>query len=398
MGNGIYRLKNRVQDYSWGSVTYIPEFLGRDNPRNIPQAELWMGMHPRGESKVVIGKKQVPLSEVVQANPEGVLGKKTASSFAGKLPFLFKVLAAGKPLSIQAHPSLQQAKAGFDRENREDIPLDAPHRNYRDDNHKPELIYALTPFWALRGFRRADEILVEFLSLNLSSIHFEVDQLKQNADREGLKDFFRSLITLSAEVRAHLLEEIAAASDQREEPRYRWVEKLNAAYPGDIGILCPLLLNCIRMEPGTAMFLPAGELHAYLDGFGIEIMANSDNVLRGGLTEKHIDVPELLKTLTFHAGPVEYLTPAPAAPSEELYSPPVPEFQLSRIVLEEGRYLSAEERQVEILLCTEGELQIIENGSSAALKLKKGNSVIVYADSPGYVLEGGGVVFKATSP
>lgn len=327
----IMVLKNPILPYAWGSATAIPELLGRA-PDGGPQAEMWMGAHPKAPSTVVKEAGEIPLPEAIAADPEGMLGPSVRERFGDTLPFLFKILAAAAPLSIQAHPSQDEAQAGFHRETAAGIPLDAPHRNYRDANHKPECIRALTPFWGLCGFRPADEaeaLLCTFCGPDFGPLRSGLD----GEEPEPFRDFFEKLMTLDP---AHLRDtlrraEAHAAGAASETPEGRWITRLATAYPGDPGILSPLFLNLIRLEPGEALFLPAGELHAYLDGLGLEIMANSDNVLRGGLTPKHVDVPELTRRVRFRPRRPPVLRPETVSPIEAVYPTPVAEFRLSEI-------------------------------------------------------------------
>ena len=221
------------------------------------------------------------------------------------LPFLFKVLAAAKPLSIQAHPNRDQAREGFARENRQKISLNAFNRNYKDENHKPEIICALEPFWALKGFRRVEEIILLMDKIGIrASLEEDLNALRRRPNQEGLKTFFRALINDGEGTADRVLREAVEQCEKLadDDPAFEWVIKLSEAYPDDIGILSPILLNLVHLQPGEAMNIPAGELHAYLEGAGIELMANSDNVLRGGLTPKYVDVSELLNILTFKRG------------------------------------------------------------------------------------------------
>ena len=277
-------LKNTIQEYAWGSRSAIPELLGQSVPADKPQAELWMGAHPKAPSQVFFDGIWRSLPEVIQESPEETLGQKVAARFSNELPFLFKVLAAAKPLSIQAHPNKEQAWQGFARENELGIPFDAPHRNYRDDNHKPEIICALTPFWALNGFRRIEETLSLLEEAKIAGLAEIVSFLRSHSNRDGLKKFFNHLMTMDSGKQGKIVEQAVNFAEKQtpEKPSWTWMIKLNEAYPGDIGVLSPLFLNLVRLEPQQAMYLPAGELHGYLEGVGIELMANSDNVLRGG--------------------------------------------------------------------------------------------------------------------
>jgi mannose-6-phosphate isomerase len=394
-------LKNTIQEYAWGSLTAIPELLGTMNPENKPQAELWMGAHPKAPSHVEYNDQWISLSDLIEKNPDVILGKKVSQKFDGTLPYLFKVLAAARPLSIQAHPSRKQAKEGFARENAEGIPLDAPHRNYRDANHKPECIFALTSFWALCGFRNRREIIAYFSKICPAGINKELDELKHRPGAEGLKRFFAFLMNLQDGRRKQIISETRQniMALDGDDPVFEWILRLSSEYPDDVGIFAPVLLNLVCLEPGQAMFLPAGQLHAYLDGVGIELMANSDNVLRGGLTAKHVDVGELLKVLDFNEYEVGFLKPQNIDPCETLYPSPVDEFILSMIVLEPGdTYRGRKQRAAEILLCTDGAAVLNDIGSANKISLKKGTSVIVPAAVAGYEMKGKGVFYKASVP
>ena len=302
-------LKNSVQNYAWGSATAIPELLGEQNPLGKPVAELWMGAHPRASSLVNIDGNWISLKKLIEKNPQEILGNKVANRFDNKLPYLFKVLAAAKPLSIQAHPSLDQAKEGFESENRRGIPVEASNRNYKDDNHKPECICALSEFWALCGFRNITDILVLMRKICPLGLAKELNLLEKFPNPQGLKQFYTKLMTMDPKVQLQIIEEAQknAQYHSDEDPAFRWIVRIAEEYSSDIGILSPVLLNLIQLKPGQALFLPAGELHSYLGGLGMELMANSDNVLRGGLTPKHIDVRELLKALNFDPWPVNIL-------------------------------------------------------------------------------------------
>jgi len=404
--HGIARLKNRIQEYTWGSRTAIAEFLGKPAPSPVPQAEVWMGAHPKSPSDVVVDGVSTSLIDVIRKDPEGVLGVETAQRFSGELPFLFKVLAAASPLSIQAHPNIEQAREGYKRENREKIPLDSYERSYKDRNHKPEIISALTPFWTMSGFRPVPQIL-EFLGwIGFKSIAKEIKGLEKSTNGEGLKEFFHSLLTLPEDRKEDAIGEVLSwarsnldATQNRYRPVCRWTIEINSRYPRDIGVLSPILLNLVCLNPGEAMFTPAGVLHAYLDGVGIELMANSDNVLRGGLTGKYIDVPELLKVLTYIPRSYEPVVEICRSGGEVEYDSPAQEFKLSRIRLKENsRYESAEERSVEIILCTDGGCTISENTRSCSIDMHKGDSILVPSYVPGYSIQGSAVLFKASVP
>lgn len=345
----MYLLSNTVRDYAWGSTTAIAELLGYE-PSGRPEAELWIGAHPDASSTPVDGPDGENLASLIAADPVRALGARSIESFGARLPYLLKVLAAASPLSLQVHPRLDQAKAGFAAEEAAGVARSAPHRNYKDDNHKPEMLFALTHFEALSGFRRPTEsaALFERVTALLAGSHAaevteQVAELLRTPDEaEALSAAFARLINGGQDVRecvdasaaaltAHGLAGRTAGRGQEQDVALATVVDLAAAYPSDPGVLISLMLNRVRLAPGEALYLPAGNVHAYLGGLGIEVMAASDNVLRGGLTPKHIDIPELLRTVVFEAAGVPVLAPQESELGQELYRPPFAEFQLQRI-------------------------------------------------------------------
>ena len=397
----IQFLKNTVQNYAWGSPTAIPELLGNENPMHEPRAELWMGAHPKAPSLINRGGQWVSLKDLIEKYPIEILGKETALAFGSKLPYLFKVLAAAKPLSIQAHPSLNQAKEGYESENRRGIPMDAPERNYKDDNHKPECICALSSFWALYGFRSIGVMLDMMEKICPTVLAPELNLLRKEPNSRGLKQFFSGLMTMDSRRQKQVADE-AVQNARRyadENSAFHWITKIANEYPCDSGILSPMLLNLIELKAGEALFLPAGQLHAYLEGVGIELMANSDNVLRGGLTPKHIDVAELMKVLSFDPIPVNILEAVKKNENERFYACGADEFLLSVIsVSEAAPFQSSESRSIEILLCTEGRAFIEVRGAQARINFNKGKSVIIPAAVKSYTIDGNAVIFKASVP
>jgi len=359
-----------------------------------------MGAHPSAPSRVVTEAGEIPLDEWIARDPEAVLGADVAARFGGKLPFLFKVLAAEQPLSIQAHPGLERARAGFARENAAGIPLDSPERCYRDDNHKPELICALTPFHALCRFRVIGEIVAHFEALGARELVGGVTALREQPTPEGLARFFRTWMTLDPEVRRSVLARVGSVAAERGGgiPAWYWVSRLAQRYPNDVGVLAPLFLNLVTLDPGQAMYLPPRELHGYLDGVGVELAANSDNVLRGGLTTKHVDVQELLAILSFSSGSVERLAATQVAAGEEQYVAPVDEFALAvhRMVAGATREISCDGR-AEILLCTEGSVQLRGAFERAITSLERGASAFVPAGAQSYHIEGEGTLYRTTA-
>jgi len=394
-------LKNTIQKYSWGSETAIAELLGLQPEPGRPMAELWMGAHPKAPSLVKTGGAWVSLEVLIEENPIDILGEPVAEKFGSRLPFLFKVLAAARPLSLQAHPSRQQALEGYERENRLGISMDAANRNYKDDNHKPECLCALTPFWAMSGFRDIGQTLHLLEKLALSGLKAQVTRLREQPDASGLKAFFRFLMTLPDDQKRKLSAEALAKALPlgSSSPVFSWMTALANEYPGDIGILCPTFLNLVELQPGEAVALPAGQLHAYLQGVGIELMANSDNVLRGGLTTKHVDVPELLDVLHFTPRSIRRLLPDPAAGCEWVYASDFEEFVLSVItVTADTDFVSPTIRGAEILLCTAGSSTITATDSGEKLTLDRGTSMLVPAAIPQYEISGDATVYKAAVP
>ncbi|MFJ8183822.1 mannose-6-phosphate isomerase, class I [Streptomyces sp. NPDC096105] len=378
------RLDNTVRPYAWGSTTAIPRLLGTE-PTGEPQAEMWMGAHPGAPSRTGRGT----LAEVIGADPERELGAAAVARFGPRLPFLLKLLAAGSPLSLQVHPDLAQAQAGYEDEERRGVPITAPHRTYKDANHKPELICALTEFDGLCGFRhplRAAELLA---GLGVDSLKPYADLLHARPEEAALREVLTAVLTADPGEMARTVAETAAACDRLGGP-YAPYAGIAHHYPGDPGVIAAMLLNHVRLQPGEALYLGAGVPHAYLDGLGVEIMANSDNVLRCGLTPKHVDVPELLRIVRFEAADPAVLRPEAGPDGEEVYETPTDEFRLSRYVLAEGAPARDLTRGApQILLCTAGAVRAGEHD------LTPGHSVFVPAGEKAEV-SGTGTVFRAT--
>lgn len=394
-------LRNTIQEYAWGSTRAIVDLLGLKNPQNKPQAELWMGDHWKAPSLVQHNGQWVSLRDLIEKNPEAILGKKTSQNFNNRLPFLFKVLAAAKPLSIQAHPDSQQAREGFQRENAQKIPLDAPHRNYIDSNHKPECICALTRFWVLSRFRKIPAILSYLKKLNLGQLQTELTEFRQQPTPEGLKRFYTALMSMNRGRQKEVVDEALGRAGRfaKEDPVFEWMLRIADDYPADIGVLSPILLNLACLQPGQAIFLNAGELHAYLEGLGVELMANSDNVLRGGLTPKHVDVPELLRVLKFESSDIKLLEPRESIANEFVYPTPTSEFVLSVIKLKPGAvYVNSMQRSVEIVICTRGTVAVTDTGNQIETPLAQGASAVIPATVKGYAIKGQGICYKAAVP
>lgn len=388
----ILPLKNRIQHYPWGSPRTIPDLLGIENPDDLPFAELWMGAHPKAPSTAVTGGGEAPLNVLVTRDPDFFLGSRVQQAFGDRLPFLFKVLAAEKPLSIQAHPNLQQARDGFQDEERRGIPVDAPNRNYRDANHKPELICALTPFTALCGFRTPETI-----AANLGVFKTTRPLVDVLSSGGGCREVFERMLFLNDQQRRQILSEVRWYTRDRDDPVSRWVTRLAEEYPEDIGVLSPYILNLVELSPGQALSLKAGVLHSYLHGTGIELMANSDNVLRGGLTSKHVDRDELMKVLDFNPGTPRLL--AGEAGGERFMEYPAGEQEFGLSVLRpehSGNVRVSDDGGPEILLCTEGSWTVSTADESAGLS--RGQSLFMAAAAGAYTVEGTGVLYRASVP
>ncbi|MFI8425782.1 mannose-6-phosphate isomerase, class I [Streptomyces sp. NPDC085479] len=378
------RLVNTVRPYAWGSTTAIPELLGTA-PTGEPQAEMWMGAHPGAPSLTPRG----PLNDVIDADPVRELGQATTDKFGPRLPFLLKLLAAGAPLSLQVHPDLAQARAGHAAEEAAGIPLDAPHRTYKDANHKPEMICALTPFEGFCGFRPPAEAADTLAALGVDSLKPYADLLLAHPEEAALREVLTALLTADPDEMAHTVTEAAAAADRLGGALTPYAV-LAHHFPGDPGVIAAMLLHHVRLQPGEALYLGAGVPHAYVSGLGVEIMANSDNVLRCGLTPKHVDVPELLRVVRFEPGDPGVLRPEASATGEEVYETPIDEFRLSRLVRAEGAAptdLTAPTPQ--ILLATAG------HPKAGEITLSPGESVFVPAGER-VELTGAGTVFRAT--
>lgn len=397
----IARMTGVIKDYAWGSATIIPELLGRE-PTGEPQAELWLGAHPSSPATV----NGMPLDQLLANDPTGLIGAASVEAFGPRLPFLLKVLAADRPLSLQAHPTREQAEAGYEREQAAGVPRDAPDRIYRDGWPKPELLCALVPTDTLCGFREPAESYALFEQLGVAGATALVAELGaegvSQADR--LESVFAALLRLDDE---DLVNAVVAAASAIDEPVndsdgldavyadfLRTARELGEAFAGDPGVLAALLMNRVSLAPYEAIFLPAGNLHAYLHGAGIETMANSDNVLRGGLTAKHVDAEELLAVLDFTPGFPGLVEPIEESPGLWRYPAPAPEFAVWRI---EG---AADQTVVlpglgagRVLLVTDGAMDVISDDDS--LRLERGESAFLGA-SESVSVQGAGRAFLAS--
>ncbi|WP_279505287.1 mannose-6-phosphate isomerase, class I [Aeromonas veronii] len=384
-------MQNPIQGYDWGSHDSLTTLFGIANPQGKPQAELWMGAHPNGCSDVVVAGQTQKLSTLIERAPAAVLGEATLARF-GSLPFLFKVLCAEKALSIQVHPSKAQAEAGFAKEEAAGIDIKASNRNYKDPNHKPELVFALTPYQAMNGFRAIPAILALFERVNLAAIADLTAALAASQNEAGLQHFFHQLLVLEGACKEEALEGLLTyAAAHQDEETFALITSLAAQYPGDVGLFSPLLLNVVTLEPGQAMFLDACTPHAYVRGTGLEIMANSDNVLRAGLTPKYIDVAELLDCTRCLPKPDDQILLAPRCDGAvQHFDVPVPDFTFSVYPAGEHQLTTA---SAEILFAIDDTVTLKQGEQS--LRLEKGQSAFIPAATGNYQLLAEGRVARA---
>ncbi|SNR31950.1 mannose-6-phosphate isomerase, type 1 [Haloechinothrix alba] len=387
-------LRNAVRPYAWGSRTVIPELLGNPSPADHPEAELWMGAHP-GDPSTLVGADgaERSLLDVVANDPDSQLGTACTRLWGGRLPFLLKILAADEPLSMQAHPTAEQAREGYAREEGAGIPRDAGERNYPDPTAKPELVCALTEFHVLAGFRDARRTVELLRAIEPPSLSSYIDLLAGQPDADGLRALFTTWITLPQQTLDEVLPDVLSACATHADAggefatACRTIVELGEQHPRDAGVLAALLLNRIVLRAGEAIYLPPGNLHLYLRGTAVEILANSDNVLRCGLTPKHVDVPELLRVVDFADGDMPVLRGECAAGCERMrvYPTDAAEFELSRLYWQAG---DAEEARLpyagpRIVVCTQGSVVLRGvDGSAREVELVRGSSVWLPASDP----------------
>ncbi|HCL5922292.1 TPA: mannose-6-phosphate isomerase [Citrobacter amalonaticus] len=386
----MQKLINSVQNYAWGSKTALTELYGLANPQQLPMAELWMGAHPKSSSKIEDASGQVvSLRDVIDGNQSALLGDAVAKRF-GELPFLFKVLCAAQPLSIQVHPNKRNSEIGFAKENAAGIPMDAAERNYKDPNHKPELVFALTPFLAMNAFREFSEIVS--LLQPVAGAHTAIAHFLEQPNAERLSQLFAALLSMQGEEKSRALAILKAALETQQGEPWQTIRLIAEFYPDDSGLFSPLLLNVVKLNPGEAMFLFAETPHAYLQGVALEVMANSDNVLRAGLTPKYIDIPELVANVKFEAKPANQLLTTPVKHGAELDFPiPVDDFSFSLHDLS-AQETAIDQQSAAILFCVEGEA-ILRKGEQR-LVLKPGESAFISAEESPVSVSGVGRVAR----
>lgn len=400
MTKHLFKLENMIQNYVWGSKTAMQELFGVDNSKQEAQAELWMGAHPNGCSKVEWNGNKILLSALISSDKEGVLSPETALSF-GELPYLFKVLAADNALSIQVHPSKEEAEIGFVKEDNLGIDRKDPKRSYRDPNHKPELVYALTPYQAMNGFRNFNDIVSHFsrmtAQISIPRVHALLTQFENNMTSSGLEAFFVGILSLSGKDKMEALDGLLTFAYENVGTgtlgdEYALILELAKTYPSDIGLFAPLILNVLTLQPGEAMYLGARTPHAYLKGTGLEVMANSDNVLRAGLTPKHIDVEELASCTLFEEKPKDKLILPPSLDgNKQSYSIPVPDFEFDCFLKADNEQIKV--RSAEILFAIDSDVEV-SHQSEESLVLKKGESAFIPAYAKAYTLSSKGRVAR----
>jgi len=416
----VFLLENPMRDYAWGSRTHIPKLLGR-SPDGRPWAELWMGAHPSAPSRLPDGTS---LQDAITADPATLLGPRVQASFGERLPFLMKLLAASEPLSLQVHPTSERARIRFAEQDAAGIPMDAPERSYPDASHKPELIYALTRFEGMAGFRDPAKTAVILRGLGLRWLDEVADRIEATPTPfQTLRTVVTEMLGTSGELLRHRLRELRAAAStaelrshssfagrrvgtaddpslvERESVRvYAATAQLVDQYPGDAGVLVTLLLNHVVLAAGEAMFIDAGVIHAYTSGFGVEIMAASDNVLRAGLTPKHVDIPELLEVTNFTPIPPPLWAPTHDLGDDEaeasIFSPPVEEFELVLLGVD-GEAIGLRSTP-QVLLCLDGHVEV--TSSTGSVDLSAGASVFVGGSEDRVTVSGCGRVAVGRTP
>lgn len=393
------RITGAQKDYHWGSRDAICEFLGVPASAS-PLAEVWFGTHPSGPAQLPDGRS---LDEVVDADPASALGADIVSAFGPRLPFLVKLIAPASPVSLQVHPSLEQAQVGFADEEARGVPRDAPHRTYPDANHKPEMLFALTTCEAVAGFRaprRAIELLASLEVPLARTLHAD---LVADASAEGVRTAFTRLLDPEqrpdADQVAAVVDACAARLAAHRSPSVRTdriVAILAEAYPGDPGAVASLLMNPVTLRAGEALFVPAGGVHSYLSGLAIEVLANSDNVLRAGLTSKYVDAAGVLETVDWVAAPPVRLGPERVADDIDVFYAPVDDFQLSVATVDHERQPLFPGRGPRVAIVIDGEVQL--TCPRGTVRLRRGEAVFVTADDGEVTLSGSGTVAQASVP
>ena len=381
--NKFYKIEGKVQNYDWGGKSFIPNLVSENIEENTTYAEYWLGAHLKAPSKVITDNGSVSLELFLSENPIENLGLEVANNF-GKLPYLFKVLDVSKMLSIQVHPSIAAAKIGYKKENDQGIPLTASNRNFKDENHKPEIMVALTDFWLLHGFLEQEKLVK-----NLKET-VELSFLLNTFLEDGYLGLYKKVMEYSqSEVNTvlrplvkRILPKFIDNELDKSSPAYWAAKSLNNKYSEDIdkGIFSIYFFNILNLSRGEAIFQDAGVPHAYLEGVNMELMANSDNVLRAGLTSKHIDVVELIKNTKFEETIPNILNGEENKDNGEIvFKTIAKDFELSKIELIESVTHSSTSNSVEILMALKGAATITQNKES--ITIKKGEAILIKANT-----------------
>ncbi|GAA1710456.1 mannose-6-phosphate isomerase, class I [Isoptericola hypogeus] len=411
----LYALENTVQHYDWGSTTRLHELLGT-LPDGVPAAELWLGAHPSAPSRVARTSNGAPpgttttsttLLELVRRDPHAMLGRRVADEYGPRLPYLLKVLAADRALSLQVHPRPHAARAGFNRENRLGLPPGDPRRSFHDDQHKPEMVVALTEFDGLAGFRTPRTVLDLLDGLDGALVGVVRDALRADRSARGVREAFTRLVAARHDPAGHAAIEAAVASVRSRleagSPSARadaTVVRLAREHPGDPGAIASLMLNRVTLDPGQALFLPAGEVHAYLSGLGVEVMASSDNVLRAGLTTKRVDEDALIECASFAPRPpgVPDVRTSGGRGQVSTYRVPVGEFALTTADVDPSEDLDLPASGPRTVLCLGGDVALSATGRDEPAPLARGASVFVPHDAGALRVSGAGHVVCAWVP
>ncbi|HEX6335904.1 MAG TPA: mannose-6-phosphate isomerase, class I [Jiangellaceae bacterium] len=378
-------LSNPIRAYAWGSPTVIPELLGVP-PTGEPQAELWIGAHPGAPSIVELDGSRVTLAELIEKDPEGTLGPATLRRFGPRLPYLLKILAIDQPLSIQAHPTIEQAELGFAAEEAAGVPIDAPQRLYRDRMHKPEMIVALTDVTALLGFGQPAESADLMAELDVPDLRDDAATLR----KAGLEPVVRRWLLMPDDEVAVRVAAVVEAAGSSTTDLGHLIVRLGERYPSDRGVLLALLMRHERLRRGEAVFIPAGVPHCYLTGVAVEAQASSDNTLRAGLTPKHVDAAELARVLRYEAEDRLRVLPQRVGSHQAVFAPPVDEFELAELALTDTPItLGAGEPRV--VLVTAGSAQVSAGGGT--VRLARGRAAFVPAGEGAATILGSGTAY-----
>ncbi len=367
----MHRLSPASQNYSWGSTTAIAS-LGGYAATGEQVAELWYGAHARASAVLEGDNGAISLRDHISANGPAVLGRDIASRFGTELPFLLKLIAPDAPLSLQVHPSAEQAALGWLREERAGVSVDAGERSFRDHNHKPEMVYALTEFEAVSGFRAPRRVLEILAGLQSPLVEKTVERLRHGASSQGMRSAFEYVL-LGARDRNEDVNSVVdqirsrlARGDSPSEHTDTIALRIAAHYPGDRGILASLLLNPVTLSPGEAMYVPAGCVHAYLSGLGVEVMASSDNVVRAGLTPKYVDARTLLDIVDVRPAPPIRLAPERSRAGVEVFYAPVEDFELA-VITAGNSPIDLGGSGPRIVLAIEGQVELTRDGQRLSL-------------------------------